>query len=192
MSQLPNILSWFRIVVTPVYLILILSKNPDLICLSLPVYTLGAVTDHLDGWLARKLKAVSKFGKFFDPLADKFLTDSAFVSFAMLDIIPLWMVLIIVFRDIMTTLLRFVPFFGNRTIETSYIAKLKTFFQMLFIFVVITLIFLINCGSDSVNIELTKDILYSDYIYYSMLLIVIFTMWTLVDYSKSLTKRSSR
>lgn len=161
---------------------MVISQNPKLVCLSLPLFIIGAITDYFDGWFARKLKAVSVFGKFFDPLADKFLTGAAFLSFVVLSIIPLWMVLIIIFRDVLTTTMRFMPFGKNRTIVTSYSAKIKTFLQMIFIVFILLLLTLINCPISGLDANSLINVLYSDFVRYSMLALVILTLWTLVEY----------
>ncbi len=187
MSQLPNILSWIRIVISPLFFLLVISDNPDIVCLSLPVFVIGALTDYFDGWFARRMKAVSKFGKFFDPLADKFLTGFAFLAFVVLSILPLWMVLIIIFRDVLTTVMRFIPNNGDvKQFETSYIAKIKTFVQMVFIFIILIIVFLINCPVSGLNRGDLITFIYSDWIYYSMLSIVLLTLWTLLDYYKNI------
>lgn len=182
MSQLPNILSWIRIVISPLFFVLVISENSDIVCLSLPVFFIGALTDYFDGWFARRMKVVSKFGKFFDPLADKFLTGFAFLAFVVLSILPLWMVLIIIFRDVLTTVMRFMPNVSSRQFETSYTAKIKTFVQMAFIFIILIIVFLINCPLSGLNRSDLITFIYSDWIYYSMLSIVLLTLWTLLDY----------
>ncbi|MBX3044665.1 MAG: CDP-diacylglycerol--glycerol-3-phosphate 3-phosphatidyltransferase [Candidatus Kapabacteria bacterium] len=184
MKQLPNILSLLRIVISPIFFLMLISENPTLICLSLPLFIIGAISDYLDGWFARRMKAISRFGKFFDPLADKFLTGAAFLAFAVLSIVPLWMVLIIIFRDILTTAMRFMPQSGNQSITTSKPAKIKTFIQMIFIFVILLTITFINCPMNGFNPENLVAFLYSDFVYYSMMVIVVLTLWTLIDYSK--------
>ncbi len=190
MKQLPNILSMLRIVISPVFFILVISQNPKLVCLSLPLFIIGAITDYFDGWFARRMKAVTRFGKFFDPLADKFLTGAAFLAFVVLSIIPLWMVLIIIFRDVLTTSMRFMPFGQNKPIETSFSAKIKTFVQMTFIIIVLLAITLINCPIWGIDKSSLVSFIYSDFIYYSMFSIVILTLWTLAEYSKQLKKES--
>jgi CDP-diacylglycerol--glycerol-3-phosphate 3-phosphatidyltransferase len=145
---------------------------------------IGAITDYFDGWFARRLKAQSKFGKFFDPLADKFLTGFAFLGFAVMSIIPVWMVLIILFRDVLATSMRFFPSKIISPIETSKAAKLKTFIQMAFIIILLFIIFLINCPIEFFPPPKLISFIYSDFVYYSMLFIVILTLWTLADYAK--------
>lgn len=186
-KHLPNILSLSRIVISPLFFLLVVSQDRTLICLALPLFIVGAITDYLDGWFARRMKAVTGFGKFFDPLADKFLTGAAFLAFVVLSIIPLWMVLVIIFRDVLTTSMRFMPYGKNKSLVTSKPAKVKTLVQMTFIIIILIALFLINCPLWGINTENLISFIYSDFIYYSMLSIVILTLWTLADYSKQIS-----
>ena len=111
MNHLPNILSIFRLILTPFFYVCIISDNSQTVVLGVVLFIIGALTDYLDGLLARKYQAISSFGKFLDPLADKVLTGFALVAFSSMKIIPLWMVLIVLFRDLLTTVIR--------TIDTS-------------------------------------------------------------------------
>lgn len=171
--------------ISPIFFILVISSNPKFVCLSLPIFVIGGITDYLDGWLARKMKLVTKFGKFFDPLADKFLTGAAFLAFVYLSILPLWMVLIIIFRDALTTSMRFFPSTNSQALVTSYSAKIKTTIQMAFIFLILLALSLIHCPVFDVNPESVISLLYSDFVYYIMLSIVILTLWTLIEYSRT-------
>ncbi|MFA5511095.1 MAG: CDP-diacylglycerol--glycerol-3-phosphate 3-phosphatidyltransferase [Candidatus Kapaibacterium sp.] len=182
MKHLPNILSILRIVISPIFFLLLISQSPKLICFAFPVFIIGALTDYFDGWFARRMKQITGFGKFFDPLADKILTGAAFLAFVVLSIIPLWMALIIIFRDVLTTAMRFIPSSNSSTISTSYIAKVKTTIQMIFIILVLAAISLVNCPMLGINPNNVASFIYSDFIYYSMLSIVLLTLWTLVDY----------
>ena len=102
----PNQLSVLRILLTPLFLYLFLSENIVYKKLSLIVFFIAVSTDWIDGWHARKYGLISAFGIFIDPLADKILTSAAFAGFYILGIMPLWMVIVIVSRDIIITLLR--------------------------------------------------------------------------------------
>ncbi len=134
MNHLPNILSIIRLLIAPIFFILFISNSREFIIISYCLYIIAALSDYLDGFFARKFSAYSKFGNFLDPLADKILTSVAFISFSIKDIIPLWMVLIVIFRDILTTLLRIYKLDSSSGLLTSKLAKWKTFLQMLFIF----------------------------------------------------------
>jgi len=76
---LPNQLTTLRIILTPIFFFLFISDNPLLKQIALIIYFIAAITDWYDGWLARKFNYITNWGKFMDPLADKFLTSAAFV-----------------------------------------------------------------------------------------------------------------
>ena len=82
----------------------------------------------------------NRFGRFLDPLADKFLTIAAFVCFIYLNLIPLWMVAVVVSRDIAVTSLRIYAERKNRPMTTMKSAKWKTFLQLIFIFYTLILL----------------------------------------------------
>ncbi len=86
---LPNQLTILRIILTPFFLILFLSGNPLLKQISLGVFIIAALTDWYDGWLARKFNYITSWGRFWDPLADKILTSTAFLGFAFLTYITI-------------------------------------------------------------------------------------------------------
>jgi CDP-diacylglycerol--glycerol-3-phosphate 3-phosphatidyltransferase len=131
---LPNQLTVLRIVLTPLFLILFLADDPFIKQISLCVFIIAALTDWYDGWLARKYNYITNWGKFWDPLADKILTSTAFMAFVLIDIIPLWMVILVIFRDLLITGLRVYAEYKEFTFPTSRYAKWKTFIQMFFLY----------------------------------------------------------
>ena len=84
---LPNQLTILRILLTPLFILLFISDRIFLKELSVFVFIIAALTDWYDGWIARKLGTVSRWGVFLDPLADKILTSAAFVAFAWLGLV---------------------------------------------------------------------------------------------------------
>ncbi len=131
---LPNQLTVLRIILTPIFLFLFLSEDPLLVQISLGVFIIAAITDWYDGWLARKFNYITEWGKFMDPLADKVLTSTAFLGLVFVGILELWMVLLIVFRDLLITVLRLFADYRKVSFTTSISAKLKTFVQMIFLY----------------------------------------------------------
>ena len=97
------------------------------------IFFIASITDAYDGYYARKYNQVTPEGKFLDPLADKILVSSAFISFALLDIIEFWMVGLIIFRDLFVTGLRMAMEQKGLSMVTSTIAKSKTVAQMFII-----------------------------------------------------------
>jgi len=136
---LPNQLTILRIILSPVFLFLFLSDVVWMKQVSVAIYIVAALSDWYDGWLARKFNYITSWGKFWDPLADKILTSAAFIGFAVVDLIPWWMVIIIVGRDVLITLLRVFSEMKNYSFTTSYYAKWKTLLQMIFLYYLLIL-----------------------------------------------------
>jgi len=176
---LPNQLTILRILLTPLFVLLFISERLLLKELSVAVYIVAALTDWYDGWIARKLGTVSKWGIFLDPLADKVLTSAAFVAFAWLGYVEWWMVWAIIVRDISITLLRSFAEFRGQTLHTNFTAKIKTFTQMAFIYVVLlAVVSKYTTGlSKVVGMFLDKDVLF-----YSMFIVTVLTLGTGVQY----------
>ena len=142
---------------------------------------MACVTDSYDGYYARKYNQVTAEGKFLDPLADKILVSSAFISFSLLGIIEFWMVGLILFRDLFVTGLRMVIEKKGFSMVTSIIAKTKTTVQ--YIVIIFTLIIL---GLKGINIPTAKyvvDIVDEYNIIYNLtLFIALFTVLTGITY----------
>lgn len=128
--NLPNILTIFRIVITPMIVWLLIGFDSlSLHALALVLFLIASLTDLFDGILARKLQVVSEFGKFMDPLADKILVNSTFITLNILGIMPIWITAVIILRDGIVTLLRWGMLSDGMSMHTSQLAKLKTTFQ---------------------------------------------------------------
>jgi len=134
--NLPNILTIFRIVVTPLIVWLLIGFDGlALHALALLLFLIASLTDLFDGILARKLQVVSEFGKFMDPLADKILVNSTFITLNILDVMPIWITAVIIVRDGLVTLLRWGMLANGHSMNTSRIVKLKTTFQYISMYV---------------------------------------------------------
>jgi CDP-diacylglycerol---glycerol-3-phosphate 3-phosphatidyltransferase len=136
---LPNQLTILRIILSPIFLLLFLSEVVWMKQVSVAIYIVAALSDWYDGWLARKFNYITSWGKFWDPLADKILTSVAFIGFALVELIPWWMVIIIIGRDVLITLLRVLADMRNYAFTTSYYAKWKTLLQMIFLYYLLIL-----------------------------------------------------
>jgi CDP-diacylglycerol--glycerol-3-phosphate 3-phosphatidyltransferase len=129
----PNIITAARILLTPLFIWLMMSDNGVEVQFSAVIFVLAAVSDWYDGWAARRYNAMSSFGRFFDPLADKILIGAAFIAFVHLGVFSLWMVLVVVGRDLVVTLLRVVADVKRQPVVTSRLAKWKTALQLVFL-----------------------------------------------------------
>ena len=133
----PNIITASRIVLTPAFVLLMVSEDAIAVQLSAAVFLIAALSDWYDGWYARRYNMMSAFGRFFDPLADKVLVGAAFFAFVSLGILELWMVLITIGRDLLVTVLRLVADRRKTPVVTSRLAKWKTAGQLVFLWYIV-------------------------------------------------------
>jgi len=139
--NLPNKLTILRIILTFVFVCFLFSEWFFAKYLALLIFVLACLTDYYDGYIARKKGLVSNFGKLMDPVADKILLIAAFLAFVALKIVPLWMVVVIIFREVGITGMRLVMISRGSVLAAENWGKYKTVSQMLTIFVI--LIFLV-------------------------------------------------
>ena len=132
-----NIMTSSRVFIAPAFFYFIITGNPVDTRIAILLFGVGAITDFFDGYLARRLREESEFGNFMDPLADKILVLSAFFSFVFLDIVPLFLVLIIIARDAAMTFIRVVAESRGQALKTSRSAKWKTALQMIYVFLIL-------------------------------------------------------
>ena len=174
-KYIPNALTTLRLLLVPLFIILIISNEEYSYHYALIVFIFASLTDVLDGKLARKFNVESRFGAFFDPLADKILILTAFVLFLNLEelneIVMPWMVFLILFRDLSVTALRVFIKSRGLSMVTSKIAKLKTAFQLFSITIILWLLsFYPGYLFDNAIIKLL------------MFIVTLFTVSTGIDY----------
>jgi CDP-diacylglycerol--glycerol-3-phosphate 3-phosphatidyltransferase len=179
--NVPNVLTIFRILLTPLFILCLFSNYPYAKLWALIIFIVASVTDAFDGHFARKYNQVTRHGKFLDPLADKILVSSAFISFAILDLIPYWMVALIVFRDLFVTGLRMAMESQGLTMITSKVAKAKTTTQIsVIIFILLFLgVQIFSYDWLRVIIDFINE---NRIIYYFTLIATFFTVWTGISY----------
>ena len=125
----PNALTVFRILLVPVLVAALLSgASSD--ALAAGVFILASFTDALDGWLARRNKTESNFGRLMDPLADKLLVTAALVSLVSLDRVQAWVAMVIIAREFAVTGLRQMAIEQGHVIAAGQWGKLKTVLQI--------------------------------------------------------------
>lgn len=144
--NLPNRITIFRLFIIPIVIItLILGKylTADKFFITFNYYRLsyfylisgisfiaGSISDFFDGYIARKYNQVTDFGKFFDPIADKLLVNSTLILFSWIGMVPVWVTLILILRDIFVDFIRMILSGKNETLAADGLGKLKTIFQM--------------------------------------------------------------
>lgn len=172
-KNFPNILTISRIVVIPIILVIVaiepfgtiyqftifsndnqwkLSSNITInFLIGGILFILACITDWLDGFLSRKYKIVSDFGKIWDPIADKILINSIFILFAYLKIVPWYFAVLIIVRDVIVDGFRMFLSSKNIIFPAKFSGKLKTVMQML---AIIILFFIFNDASNILNFSL--------------------------------------
>jgi CDP-diacylglycerol--glycerol-3-phosphate 3-phosphatidyltransferase len=130
MANHPNALTTFRVAVIPLLIVLFSFPNRLLAFVAALVYSAAAVTDYLDGFVARRQGKVTFLGKVMDPVADKLLNSSAFIMLAAHGWVPAWVVCVIVGRELAVSGLRSVIAGRGADISASRLGKLKTGFQI--------------------------------------------------------------
>ena len=178
---LPNFLTSTRILLVPVFLYCLFSDFSHGKLWALIVFVTAAITDAYDGKIARKHNIITKFGIFFDPLADKFLVLSAFYAFMFFPVltttVKLWMIILISFRDIVITLLRTIMQYKGITMITSKFGKIKTTLQLITIHLI-----LIHLILNSYSVVIPSFLYYNDSLYFLMVITTIITFYTGVHY----------
>ena len=137
MVNLPNALTGLRILLVPVLVAVLLTRLPHGLFLGAGIFGLAVLTDYLDGYLARRRNQVTRLGILLDPLADKLLTASAFISLVELDAVPAWMVMIILGREFVITGLRNVAAARGLLMPASVLGKGKMVSQVVAIFLLL-------------------------------------------------------
>jgi CDP-diacylglycerol--glycerol-3-phosphate 3-phosphatidyltransferase len=127
--NLPNTLSIIRLVLIPVVVICLYFPGRLGSFLAALFFGLASITDLLDGFYARRHKTVTPLGKFLDPLADKLLVSITMIMLTTLDRAPVWIVILIITREMVVTGLRAIAMVEGKVIEASALGKHKTIFQ---------------------------------------------------------------
>lgn len=122
----PNKLTILRMVMVPVFVLLMMFPFPGSNWVALVIFVAASVTDFIDGYLARKHNQVTNFGKFMDPLADKLLVTAAILLFVEFGQCPAWCALIIIAREFAVTALRLIAVNNGIVIAAAWSGKIKT------------------------------------------------------------------
>ena len=126
--NLPNGLTLMRIFLVPLLVAVLLTKYNVLIAAA--IFLAASLTDLLDGYFARKRGQITTLGTLLDPVADKLLVSSAFISLVQLQVVPAWMVVIIIGREFAITGLRSIASAQGFTIDASELGKMKMVSQV--------------------------------------------------------------
>ena len=128
-SQLPNLITLGRIALAPVFVLLLTDGNYRL---ALLVFAVAGLSDGLDGFIAKRFHYESRLGAILDPAADKILLVSAYVMLTVLDHLPVWLVIVVVFRDMLIIggYIVYTSTYGPVRMRPSWLSKINTFAQI--------------------------------------------------------------
>jgi len=136
LNHLPNILTILRLLLIAPLMWALVRQSYDL---ALAIFAFAGLTDALDGYLARRFSWTSRFGSIVDPLADKLLLTTSFVTLTWLGHIPVWLCVVVVARDVL--IISGVAFFhyllGRLEFSPSWISKINTFLQIVLVLAVL-------------------------------------------------------
>jgi cardiolipin synthase len=134
--NLPNILTLTRVLMIPFFVIFIINKHFGW---ALITFVIAGITDGVDGLIARITHQRTELGAYLDPIADKLLLFSAFITLAIIEVIPSWLVVIVITRDVIILVGFLVMFLTNYhpKINPSLLSKMTTVFQILTIVLVL-------------------------------------------------------
>jgi|SRR3989304_6585736 len=179
--NLPNAISILRILTAPVLILLLLTPDRKINLIAGIIFSVAALTDWLDGYLARKMSVETSVGKFLDPLADKLLIVTCLIMLIPLGRVPAWIVALIIGREIAVTGLRSVAILEGIVIAATGLGKYKTAFQIASVIALILHYNFLGIDFQSVGTVL-------------LYLALILTLWSGIDYFvrflKTITKIS--
>ncbi len=142
--NIANKLTLSRIIMVPFFLLAVyFEKDSQVLTISAIIFAVASFTDFLDGYLARKHNLITDFGKFMDPLADKVLVLAALAVLVEMNLIPAWMIVLIITREYAVSILRAIAANTGQVIAASKGGKAKTVSQ---IFAVLMLLLNIKYG----------------------------------------------
>jgi cardiolipin synthase len=136
LSQLPNLITISRIALVPV---LILLLKDEQYAASLAVFVIAGVSDGLDGYIAKRFHFQSRLGSILDPIADKILLLCSYVMLVLLNHIPFWLMLTVVFRDLLIVggYLIYTSMIGPVQMNPSWLSKFNTFLQIALVIIIL-------------------------------------------------------
>ena len=181
--NLPNKLTIFRIVLAFIFIIFLFLPGLGFKIAALFTFLLASATDALDGYLAKKYNQITDFGRLMDPIADKILILSAFLAFVQMQLVPAWMVVIIVFREVSMTGLRALALTKGKVISADSGGKHKTACQVFAIVAILLLIIFREAGPKVLSFWSPKtEATYKHVIFILMFITVALTLASGISY----------
>lgn len=161
--NLPNKLTVARLVLVPVFVLLMSVEHAATYAAAYVVFTAASLTDYYDGKIARSRQLITNFGKLMDPLADKVLMCAAFIMLMKVPIlwVPGWTIIAILAREFLVTGARSIASSGGPVIAANQWGKIKTVLQMVFVYVFLFLAIAFMIGSPYLSDSVQETLAYA-------------------------------
>lgn len=183
--NLPNKLTISRIILTFVFMVFLFSRGIWAKSFALLAFIIASLTDYYDGLMARKRSQITNFGKLMDPIADKILTLAAFLAFVELRLIPAWMVVAIVAREMIITGLRLFAATKGKVMAAEVAGKHKTASQVFAIFTILGFLVVKEVISERLGLwNSIWEVWFLRAVFCMMLVVVLLTLISGVSYLK--------
>ena len=169
--NLPNKLTISRIILAAIFILLLFIRGAGSKFFALAVFLIACITDYYDGLIARKRNIITDFGRLMDPIADKILVLGGFLAFVEMKIIPAWMVMVIIARELIITGVRLLALSKKKVLSAEIAGKHKTVSQIIAVLSII--VFLIIRDSGFVFRYIAY---YKEGVYILMLITVVMTL----------------
>ena len=181
--NLPNKLTVFRIVLAVAFVAFLFSNGLASKTVALFIFLLASLTDLLDGFIAKRNNQITDFGKLMDPIADKILILAALLAFVQMGVVAGWMVVAIIFRDVVITALRLFAFSRGKVIQADGGGKRKTVWQVSTVFFILLFLIFREGGERVFGFWSGQvEAVYEQVIFILMLITVIFTLASGLSY----------
>jgi len=181
--NLPNKLTILRIILVFVFMLFLFSHGVIAKALALITFLAASLTDFLDGFIAKRYNMITDFGKLMDPIADKILVLAAFMAFVQMQLVPAWMVVIIIFREAIVTGMRVTALTRGKVIAADEGGKHKMVSQ---VFSIIVILFFLIFKEAEMKVfgfwNESVEGLYRDAIYILMLVTTLLTLISGISY----------
>jgi len=175
--NLPNKLTVSRIVLTFVFMAFLYTSGVLAKILALAAFLTASLTDALDGYIAKRRDQITEFGKLMDPVADKILVLAAMLAFVERGLVPAWMVVLIIFREVAVTGLRVLALTQGKVLAADGGGKHKTVWQVLAITVILLFVIFREGGPAAFGFWNARvEAVYRDAIFVIMLVAVVLTL----------------
>ena len=158
--NLANKLTISRIILSGVFILFLFIKGPGAKFMAMAIFLAACATDYYDGYMARKTGSITAFGKLMDPIADKILILGAFLAFVEMEIVPAWMVMIIIARELVITGIRILALSQKKVLSAATGGKHKTVSQMVAVISILIFLIIRDLGFSFRHIEYFKIAVY--------------------------------